>query len=159
PSSWRSVWTKAPRERSGSNEGRNAMNNLLRRRTMAVQRAHNPTSRDTQGSIPCSATNTQQPTILTHERRPTLTSYRSQYTDSDEVRFGKHLVLWAIVALALVSLGGWFFTRSTEVADNAIVHYEEFEEIHATCTKIDADLATIRAVPEGDAMFSSFSKA
>ena len=76
-----------------------------------------------------------------------------------ESRFAKKQLIW--FALFVFVCGGvaWFATRTVEVADTAIVHYEEFQEIYNTCAKINIDLATVRAVPEEDRMFASFSKA
>jgi len=77
----------------------------------------------------------------------------------DDVRLIKRSVWWAIFVLFAVSISGWLLTRAVSVADTAVLRYEEFQEIHNTCKKIDTDLATVRAVPEDDRMFASFSKA
>jgi hypothetical protein len=76
----------------------------------------------------------------------------------DEVRFSKKLVLWVIGLLAVISIGSWMLTKSVQIADNALLNYEQFQEIYNTCDKINTDLGTIRAVDEKDRMFDSFSK-
>ena len=45
-----------------------------------------------------------------------------------------------------------------KIADDALINYEEFQEIYNTCKKIDSDLGNIRAVPDNDKMFESISK-
>lgn len=44
------------------------------------------------------------------------------------------------------------------IANNAIVNYEEFQEMYNTCVKINTDLGVIRKVDEKDKMFEQFSK-
>lgn len=76
----------------------------------------------------------------------------------EETRYAKRLVIWVIVVLFLVSGAAWFFSRSARVVDTGVLRYEEFQEIYNTCQKLNTDLGVIRAVPENDRMFASFSK-
>lgn len=73
--------------------------------------------------------------------------------------FAKSWVLWVILVGLAISVVGFTLQRSVDVVDNGISHYEEFQEIYTTTKKIDSDLATVRAVPETDKMFTNFSKA
>ena len=63
--------------------------------------------------------------------------------------------------LAFVAL--WFFGHAMfhadKIANEAIINYEEFQEIYNTCQKIDHDMAAIKAVDEKDQMFAMTSKA
>lgn len=85
--------------------------------------------------------------------------YRSKYDNDDETRFAKRSILWVIVLMFAVSGTVAFFARAAQVADTAVIRYEEFQEIYNTCQKIDTDLGVIRNVASDDAMFAQFSKA
>lgn len=76
----------------------------------------------------------------------------------DEIKFGKKLLLWFIGVCLIVSGIVWFFSRSTQIVDNGIVHYEEFQEIYNTCQKLNTDLAIIQQTPETDKQFDQFTK-
>ena len=76
----------------------------------------------------------------------------------DEIKLGKKLVLWFIGVCLLVSSIVWFVSRSTQIVDNGIIHYEEFQEIYNTCQKLNTDLAIIQQTPETDKQFEQFSK-
>lgn len=86
--------------------------------------------------------------------------YKSDYDSEfkDDVNFTKKSIVWIVGLLFVIGGAIWFFTRSVNVADTALLRYEEFQEIYNTCAKINTDLGTIRAVDENDKMFSSFSK-
>ena len=75
-----------------------------------------------------------------------------------ETRVGKRLVIWFIGVLFAISIGAWFLNRTVQVADTAIVRYEEFQEIYNTCQKLNTDLGVIREAPAEDRMFEQFSK-
>jgi hypothetical protein len=60
-------------------------------------------------------------------------------------------------AVRLVFLPAALVERATD-PDHIISNYEEFQNIYNTCQKMDADLKTIRATPDGDPMFTQFSK-
>lgn len=76
-----------------------------------------------------------------------------------ETRFIKKIILWLIAAGFVVSAITWFFSRSTKVIDAGIVHYEQFQEIYNTCTKLNKDLCNMKELPDNDKMFEQFSKA
>lgn len=76
--------------------------------------------------------------------------------------------LWKILGLViLIGIVGFLlrvaFTPAALVEkatdpDHIINNYEEFQNMYNTCLKLDADLKTIRATPDGDPMFAQFSK-
>ena len=85
---------------------------------------------------------------------------------SDEVGEIKELFrayLWWIVGFfAIITLFSiiWFAgSRSVRIADNAILHYEEFQEIYNATTALNQKLCNIKDIKEDDAMFKDFSKA
>lgn len=86
--------------------------------------------------------------------------YSSKYDSEfkNETNFSKRTLIWIVGFVVVVSVVGFFMSRSVDVVDNGIVHYEEFQEIYNTCQKINTDLATVRAVDEKDRMFDQFSK-
>jgi len=77
----------------------------------------------------------------------------------DDVYIEKKTIIWIVAVLMAISAITWFFTRSVEVVDAGIVHYEEFQEIHNTCTKLNLDLCNMKDLPDNDRMFEQFSKA
>ena len=84
---------------------------------------------------------------------------RNAYGDyQNDVNTGKRLVWWVIGVMTIVSMIGFVMSRTVATVDAGIIHYEEFQEIYNTCNKINADLGTVRAVPEADKMFDAFSK-
>lgn len=86
--------------------------------------------------------------------------YKSDYDSEfkDDVNFTKKSIVWIVGLLFVIGGAIWFFTRSVNIADTALLRYEEFQEIYNTCSKINTDLGTIRSVEENDRMFASFSK-
>lgn len=70
----------------------------------------------------------------------------------------KRLIVWLIALMFVVGGAVWFFNRSVDVADTAIIHYEEFQEIYNTCNKLNTDLCNMKELPESDKMFEQFSK-
>jgi hypothetical protein len=43
--------------------------------------------------------------------------------------------------------------------ENAVVSYDEYQDIYATCNKLNTDLGIIQSTPETDKQFEQFSKA
>lgn len=76
-----------------------------------------------------------------------------------EVKFGKRIIYWVIGLLFVISGMTWFLNRGVSVVDAGIVHYEEFQEIYNTCTKLNLDLCNMKDLPDTDKMFEQFSKA
>ena len=71
----------------------------------------------------------------------------------------KKFILWFIVLAFIVGGITWFFNRSGDVANTAIIRYEEFQDTYNTCKKLNTDLCNMAALPETDKMFEQFSKA
>lgn len=86
--------------------------------------------------------------------------YKGKYDTEfrDEESFIKRNLIWVVGLLFIVGAVGFLLTRSVRIAENAVLNYEEFQEIYNTCSKINTDLSTIRSVDEKDQMFAQFSK-
>lgn len=76
----------------------------------------------------------------------------------DDLKDMKRLYLWVIGVILVISAIVWFANRSTNIVDNAFIHYEEFQEIYNTCQKLNTDLSIIQQTPETDKQFDQFSK-
>jgi uncharacterized membrane protein YfbV (UPF0208 family) len=76
----------------------------------------------------------------------------------DEIKDIKKLVIWISILLLIISSVVWIANRSTKAIDNAVIHYEEFQEIYNTCQKLNTDLAIIQQTPETDRQFEQFTK-
>ena len=70
----------------------------------------------------------------------------------------KRAIYWVIALVFVVSGITWLCNRSVSVVDNAIIHYEEFQELYNTCTKLNTDLCNMKDLPDTDKMFEQFSK-
>jgi len=87
------------------------------------------------------------------------------YEYDEEVTYftkkGKRIILW-VIGLSLV-LGAVLWTcsmaKKATHADDAVIVYEEYQEIYNTCFQLNTDLCNIKEVPDSDKMFDQFSKA
>ena len=43
--------------------------------------------------------------------------------------------------------------------ENAVISYDEYQDIYATCQQINDDLGVIKSTPDDDPQFQQFSKA
>jgi len=79
----------------------------------------------------------------------------------DEIKIFKNLYLWLIVIVVGLSIGGWMLTRVSKAthAEDAVIVYEEYQEIYNTCSKLNTDLCNMKSLDEKDVMFEQFSKA
>lgn len=77
----------------------------------------------------------------------------------EEKRFIKRGIYWFVGLLLVISGITFFLNRGVAIVDNGIIHYEEFQELYNTCTKINTDLCNMKELPETDVMFQQFSKA
>lgn len=77
--------------------------------------------------------------------------------------FGKiSLGVLAIIVLTVIGFG----VRSCSIAqkhvtnsmENAVISYDEYQDIFATCEQINSDLGVVKETPETDTQFSQFSK-
>ena len=71
----------------------------------------------------------------------------------------KKFILWFIVIAFIVAGISWFLNRSSDVANTAIIRYEEFQDTYNTCKKLNTDLCNMKELPDTDKMFDQFSKA
>lgn len=73
---------------------------------------------------------------------------------------GKRIILW-LVGLGLVVSAILYtcsFARKGTHVDDAVIVYEEYQEIYNTCAQLNTDLCNMKGVPETDKMFEQFSK-
>lgn len=79
----------------------------------------------------------------------------------EEVGFGKSIIYWFIGVLIVLSIGGFIMNKATEATHikDAVIVYEEFQEIYNTCNKLNTDLCNMKSLDEKDVMFEQFSKA
>lgn len=47
----------------------------------------------------------------------------------------------------------------TNSMENAVISYDEYQDIYATCTKLNTDLGIYQTTPDTDPQFEQFSKA
>lgn len=72
------------------------------------------------------------------------------------------LILLLVVGLTVLGFG----VRSCSIAEkhayksmeNAVISYDEYQDIYATCQQLNSDLGVIRDTPDDDGQFSQFSK-
>jgi len=79
--------------------------------------------------------------------------------DDKELKDVKKLIVWIIGVMFVVSLIAWGFNRTNRAVETAVIRYEEFQELHNTCKKLNTDLCNMKDMPENDKMFEQFSKA
>lgn len=72
-------------------------------------------------------------------------------------------VIGIILVLTFVSLVGKSCSIAqkhiTNSMENAVISYDEYQDIYATCTKLNTDLGIYQSTPETDPQFEQFSKA
>lgn len=68
----------------------------------------------------------------------------SEEFDNTDRRFIKRIVYWVLGLGFLVSGISFLCNRSVQVVDNGILHYEEFQEIYNSCSKINTDLCNMK---------------
>lgn len=73
--------------------------------------------------------------------------------------FGTFLL--AIIIISGVGLGFRACNKAEEAThlQDAVIVYEEYQEIYNTCTKLNIDLGNMQSLPADDIMFEQFSKA
>lgn len=67
-----------------------------------------------------------------------------------------------IAVLLLILLTSLFVITQTKKAthlDDAVLNYEQYQDLYNTCQKINTDICNMKDVPEQDIMFAQFSKA
>lgn len=63
------------------------------------------------------------------------------------------------VLVVTCNVGGIFTKHAYNSMENAVISYDEYQNIYAACQQVDTDLATIRETPDNDKQFEQFSKA
>jgi len=79
----------------------------------------------------------------------------------DGQKIAVRVVLFILAVAALIFIIGTCTktaTKATHIND-AVIVYEEFQEVFNTCKKLNTDLCNMADVPENDPMFLQFSKA
>ena len=73
------------------------------------------------------------------------------------------LVILGLIVLTVVGFGvrscSIMEKHVTNSMENAVISYDEYQDIYGTCKQINADLGVIKDTPEGDVQFTQFSKA
>lgn len=69
------------------------------------------------------------------------------------------LLIGVLLIVSLFSIGAFIVNRSVRVADNAVLHYEEFQEIFNTTKALNQKLCNLKSVEDADPMFKDISKA
>lgn len=73
------------------------------------------------------------------------------------------VVILGLVLVTLLGFGvkscGIMGNHVTNSMENAVISYDEYQDMYATCKQINADLGVIKDTPETDPQFSQFSKA
>ena len=69
--------------------------------------------------------------------------------------------LLVCIIISGVSLGFRACDKAEEATHlhDAVIVYEEYQEIYNTCTKLNVDLGNMQSLPADDVMFEQFSKA
>lgn len=66
-----------------------------------------------------------------------------------------------VIVIAII-IGIFIFSHTMQHADkiatDALINYEDFQEMYNACQKLDKDLAVLKAIPETDKMFEMVSK-
>jgi hypothetical protein len=79
----------------------------------------------------------------------------------EDLKFAKRFIYWVIglsIVLSIFGLGVRSCKKATHIED-AVIVYEEYQEIYNTCSKLNTDLCNMKSLPEDDKMFEQFSKA
>jgi hypothetical protein len=73
---------------------------------------------------------------------------------------GKRIILWIIGLSLVLSAVLWTCSMAKKAThiDDAVIVYEEYQEIYNTCSQLNTDLCNMKDVPETDKMFEQFSK-
>jgi hypothetical protein len=78
----------------------------------------------------------------------------------EEIKYAKRIIYWFIglgLILSIVGFGVKSCKKATHIED-AVLRYEEYQEIFNTCQKLNTDLCNMKAMPDTDPMFEQFSK-
>jgi hypothetical protein len=70
-------------------------------------------------------------------------------------------ILGTLIIFSIIGFGFRACNKAEEATHlkDAVIVYEEFQEIYNTCSKLNTDLCNMKALDEKDVMFEQFSKA
>ena len=75
------------------------------------------------------------------------------------------IVLFVLLSLVVLTISGFamrscgiFKNHAYKSMENAVISYDEYQDIYATCQQIDMDLEVVKATPADDPQFAQFSK-
>lgn len=70
-------------------------------------------------------------------------------------------ILGTLIIFSIIGLGFRACNKAEEATHlkDAVIVYEEFQEIYNTCNKLNTDLCNMKSLDEKDVMFEQFSKA
>jgi len=76
-------------------------------------------------------------------------------------------IISAMIGIVLLLSIFGFVGRSCSIAqnhayksmENAVISYDEYQDLYATCNKCNEDLGIVKATPDNDPQFEQFSKA
>ena len=70
------------------------------------------------------------------------------------------VILCGITLLSFTCRSCDIFTKHvTNSMENAVISYDEYQDIYHTCTKLNTDLGIVQSTPDTDKQFEQFSKA
>jgi len=77
------------------------------------------------------------------------------------ISYGLLITIATLFVLGAISFGTRACSKAEEATHlhDAVQRYEEFQEIHNTCIKLNTDLCNMKDIPNDDPMFDQFSKA
>lgn len=75
-------------------------------------------------------------------------------------------IMLGLLILIVLTVAGFtmkscsiFKNHAYNSMENAVISYDEYQDIYATCKQINDDLGVIKETPETDVQFAQFSKA
>ncbi len=68
------------------------------------------------------------------------------------------IVISVIVILIALWIIGKGCNNANKIVDDALINYEQFQDIYNTCSKLNTDLCNMKDLDESDKMFEQFSK-
>jgi hypothetical protein len=75
-----------------------------------------------------------------------------------QIMLGLIILVGLSVVLFTCNVGGIFAKHVTNSMENAVISYDEYQDINQTCVKLNTDLGIVQATPDTDKQFDQFSK-
>jgi len=73
------------------------------------------------------------------------------------------LIVLAVIGISVLAFTcnvfGIFGNHVTHSMENAVINYNEYESLYATCNKLNTDLGIVQSTSENDKQFEQFTKA